>query len=80
MCVVLRAVGKLGWSHWEDVFPYDPLCKLDYVKAFQHFLVIVGRQHGFVQIWVRSGTRQPASQLAYYVIMMFRDNTGGPPA
>lgn len=50
------AVDKLSSGHWEEVWAYDKARKLDYIKAFKDFLVVVGREGGFVQIWVRHHT------------------------
>jgi len=39
-------------SHWKDVKAYDPTVQIKHVIPFKKHIVIFGRQHGLLQIWI----------------------------
>jgi oligopeptidase B len=44
-------------SHWKDVKAYDASIQIGHVIPFKKHVVIFGRQHGLLQIWIVNATK-----------------------
>lgn len=50
-------VDKMSGGHWREFIPYNSKIKTDFIECFRDYIVIVGREDGLSQIWVREMTK-----------------------